>query len=169
MPLTAAQVYEFEDRYYDVLIPALTAAGITPVYSARALGDLPVSRVVVEAGSFGIASAHMAYAVDGTPFPDHYKGTLSIIITTPRTTAGIAQHRTWLGAIRNLFRQPRTLFASASGVLPYALIHCEETDGQVSYIRDHERDRSELTYAVEHGIPGTLLATADVPLSLPLP
>jgi len=167
--LTPAQLYQFEDRYYDVLTLALGALCGTPCFPAHAQGDLPSTRVVIELGAFGLASTHMAFAVDGTPFHDHYKGQISVIITTPRTPEGDGQRRILLGKIRDLFRNPRTLFASAAGVLPYALIKCEETNGQLTYIRDHETDRTEITYEVEHGIPGTLLPTADTPLTLPLP
>lgn len=152
MPLPAA-LLAFESVFHAACRSAMQAAGITPAYDARDLGgDAPASRVVVEASGFARASGHMAFDAERQPFHDHYRGQLTYTITTPRTAPGVAQHDAWLAAIRALHERPRQTFAR----LPYKILKLEPGPGSITYVNEGERDRSELVFDVELGLPGGL-------------
>lgn len=158
-----AELLDFETTFHVSGKALLTAEGIVPAYHARELGDLPPARVVVEASSFTRASTHQAQAVGGQWFDDHHTGQLQFIITTPRTAEGAAVHSAWLGRVRAMNQRARQAWTG----LPYKILKLEETGASITYIRDGERDRSELVYEVELGIPGALMdfsaAAAAVP------
>ncbi len=165
--MSPALLLDFESRFHTAALAALLAEGISPAYSARDLTpDLPPARVVVEAGGFARASGHMAFAADGSPFYDHYTGQLAYTLTTPRTPAGVAVHAAWLGRVRALHQRARQAIAG----LPYGIVKMEDTGGSITYIRDGERDRSELLYTVEFGIPGAAMDfSAPAPAVPPVP
>lgn len=149
-----ASLLSFEATWHAGGKAALTAAGITPAYHARDVtAELPASRVVLEASGFARASGHMGTAQGGQLFYDHHRGQLTYIVTTPRTTAGVLQHDTWIGQVRALNLRARQTFAG----LPYKIMKLEESPSSITYINEGERDRSELIYDVEFSIPGGLV------------
>lgn len=145
-------LFAFESVFHAAGKAALTAAGVSPAYHARELVDLPAARVVVEASGFARASGHMAFDAQRQPFYDHRGFRLTYTITTPRTAEGVARHDAWLASIRALHERPRQTFAA----LPYKLIKLEPSDSSLTYIQEGERDRSELIWEGELGIPGGL-------------
>jgi hypothetical protein len=155
--MSPAELLRFEHNFSDAGKAALLAVGITPARSFEELGDLPANRVVAEPSAFTRASGHMAFAANRQPFYDHFTGTLTFIVTTKRDETGPALHREWLGKIRALMTRPRQAFKG----LPYKIIKLEDGAGSITNVNDGERDRSELVYTIELGIPGALMDYAQ--------
>lgn len=144
--------YAYESQFNVACKSRLRAAGVTNAFHARDLGTLPDSRIVVESSGFARASGHMSQGQDGQFRYDHHAGTVTFIITTPRTATGREQHDAWLGLVRETFLPARRPLDG----MPYQIMRFEETSGSVTYIQDGERDRSELVFSAEFGLrPGT--------------
>jgi hypothetical protein len=153
MPATPPlPIHAYEPQFNAACKARLTAGGVDPAYSADDLVDLPAQRVVVEASGFSRASNHVSPGPSGRLRYDNKSGTVLFIITTPRTAEGRLKHHEWLGLVRELFEPDKRPLAG----MPYQIMRFEETGGSITYIKEGERDRSELIYAAEIGIrPGT--------------
>lgn len=151
--MSPSALLDFETVFHTAGKALLTTEGIAPAFTARELGERPPAHVVMEASGFVRASGHMGRAKGGQWFYDHHVGQLQYTLTTPRTAEGVALHGAWIGRLRALHQRARQAWAG----LPYQITKLEETSGTLTYIREGERDRSELVFAVEFGIPGALM------------
>jgi hypothetical protein len=149
-------LYDFEPAYRAAMLAALRSAAVPADQSYDALADtasLPAARIVVEASGFARASARKGLSRQGRYFDNHFSGQLTFTVTTPRSGGGPALHRHWVALIRALCSAPQQPFAR----LPYQIHRLVPSGSTLTYINEGERDRSELVFDVEHGIPGALM------------
>jgi hypothetical protein len=159
MPLLSA--YSFEAQFHAACVARLRAlipavSGVERVWDARSADLLPAAataKIVVEASPFARASGHMSPGTDGRLRYDHFRGQITITLSTEKTTAGGELHDQWLGLVRECFLPERQPLAA----MPYQILQFEETGGSITYIADGERLRSELVFTAEIGLrPGSV-------------
>ena len=156
--MSPQKIFQFEKNIDTGVIAGLTALGATPVFAARDdEASLPSDRIVVDSSPFTRASEQQDFCKAGVPFYNHFSGKTSIIITTKRNPASAAQHDAWIGLVRRFFSAPQ----ADVRILPYDILSIKDSGGSVTFLKDGERDRSELNFEIELGIPGPLMDYAD--------
>ena len=151
-------LYAFEQTTERGIAAAFRALGATNVYESQATGEFPPiqARLVVESSAYARASTQQGWSRQGLPYYNHYRGTITIEINTPRAN-GVAYHQAMLGLVRRLF-------SAASGGLrlpPYDVLNATESAGNIAFAKEGERDVSRLTFALDLLIPSGLLDTAE--------
>lgn len=153
---TAPALLLFEKNVEESAVALLASLGITAVYERFDEDDAPpANMVVIVASPFERASEHMGLSADTVPvwFFNHFKGNLTYRVTSVRNEAGIAFHRDVISKIRAAHAAEINPF-DPSPSLPYQVMRCIESAGTYTYLKNGDRDRSEMVFELEIGIRG---------------
>ena len=163
--MSPQHIYQFELNVETGVLGSLKALDATlPAYKRLDnTASLPRTYLVVEASPFTPASDHMAFAQDGTPFRCHYSGQVAIHIQTPRDAGATAEayHHALVALVRRVLGTPLSL-----QLPPYGILDIKEGGGSITFQKDGDRDRSELNFDLQLGIPSGLL-DYSAPTTLP--
>lgn len=164
------EIFQFELNIERQAVGLLIAAGAGDSTNVRGRLDdeefakdaegIELPRMSIECGIFTKASGQMAFTRQGVAFYNHFRGSLSVEITTPRV-GGLARHHAWLGVTRRLFSR-----GAVPGFRPYELLEIEEAAGSIALVKEGERDRSRLVFTLQIAIPNDVV---DYSETQPLP
>jgi hypothetical protein len=141
--------FEIESLLEDALVLRLAALGITAT-PYRSVATLTAPYVAIHAESFDIASNQRAFTPAGAPYYNHYQGTLTFMIVTPRTPAGVATHRQRLGQLRAFGTEARGGFRAL--VPTMEVLRVAPTGSAATIAEDRETDTTELAFTLDVGL-----------------